>query len=115
MPVQKVEWEKPAGWRQSNRGRAIKPLGDIVYIRRLDPISLSEGGIALPPSEDFTEDIGEIVACGKGRTTSKGVFIPISIRKGQKVMFSTNGHQVTKFNGEELIVTREPSIMAVIA
>jgi len=65
-------------------------------------------------SDDFLEDIGEIVAVGPGKFSSKGVFIPTEVKPGERVLFSTNGHQVTKLNGEEMIVTREPSLMAVI-
>ena len=65
-------------------------------------------------SDDFLEDIGEIVAVGPGVLSSKGVFIPTEVKPGERVLFSTNGHQVTKLNGEEMIVTREPSLMAVI-
>ena len=65
-------------------------------------------------SDDFLEDIGEIVAVGPGKFSSKGVFIPTQVKEGERVLFSTNGHQVTRLNGEEMIVTREPSLMAVI-
>lgn len=65
-------------------------------------------------SDDFLEDIGEIVSVGPGKMSSKGVFIPTIVKKGQRVLFSTNGHQVTKLNGEEMIITREPSLMAVL-
>jgi len=65
-------------------------------------------------SDDFLEDIGEIVEVGPGKVSPKGVFIETQVKKGDRVLFSTNGHQVTKLNGEEMIVTREDSLMAVI-
>lgn len=75
---------------------------------------MSEGGIYLVDSADFLEDIGEVVAVGPGKYSSKGVFIKTEVKIGEKVLFSTNGHQVTKIDGKEMIVTREPSLMAVI-
>ena len=92
----------------------LKPLGDIVVIRRSPPEERSAGGLYLAWDPDFKEDIGTIVACGPGKLSVKGVFIRTSVRAGQKVLFSTNGHQITKVRGEELVVLREPSIMAVI-
>jgi chaperonin GroES len=92
----------------------IKPLHDIVVIRRSPPEERSEGGIYLAWDADFKEDIGVVHACGPGKVSPKGVFIPISVKKGQKVIFSTNGHQITRVNGEEFVVLREPSIIAVI-
>lgn len=38
----------------------------------------------------------------------------MQVAVGDRVIFSTNGHQVTKVNGEELIVLRQDSIIAVI-
>jgi hypothetical protein len=36
------------------------------------------------------------------------------VKPGDKVMFSTHGHQVTKLNGEELIVLRQNSIIGIL-
>jgi len=92
----------------------LKALQDVVILRRLPQKELSEGGIYLVRSDDFLEDIGEVVSIGPGKLSSKGIFIPTIVKEGDRVLFSTNGHQVTKLNGEEMIVTREPSLMAVL-
>lgn len=97
----------------------LHPLSDVVIIRRADQKSVSDGGIFLPPSEDFTEDIGEIVFAGKGRPhkcdkCGGSARIPMQVKVGDRVIFSTNGHQVTKIRGEELIILRQDSIIAVI-
>jgi chaperonin GroES len=92
----------------------IKPLNDIVIIRRTAQKEVSEGGIFLVDSKDFLEDIGTVEESGPGKMSEKGVFIPNDVKKGDLVLFSTNGHQVTKLNGTEFIVTRQNSIMAVL-
>ena len=97
----------------------ISPLSDIVIIRRADQQSVSSGGIVLPPSEDFTEDIGTIVYVGRGKPVkckkcAGHTNIPMQVNVGDRVIFSTNGHQLTKIAGEELIVLRQESIIAVI-
>lgn len=92
----------------------MKPLSDIVVIRRQPQQEISGGGIFLPSSDDFREDIGEVAYCGPGKLSPKGVLIPMDVKVGDKVIFSTNGHQVTQVKGEELIVTRQNSIIGVI-
>lgn len=97
----------------------ISPLSDVVIIRRADQKSVSSGGILLPPSEDMTEDIGIVVYCGQGKphkckSCGKSSRIPMDVRVGDRVIFSTSGHQLTKLHGEELIVLRQDSIIAVI-
>ena len=97
----------------------ISPLGDVVVIRRSDPAKVSAGGLLLAWSEDYREDIGIVVAVGSGRHQKcdhcrTSTRIPLSVRVGDAVLFSTNGHQITTVNGEELVVLREKSIIAVI-
>lgn len=92
----------------------VKAVQDVVIIRRTPQKEVSDGGIFLVDSKDFLEDIGTVEEAGPGKVSPKGVFIPNEIKKGDLVLFSTNGHQVTKLNGTELIVTRQNSIMAVL-
>lgn len=97
----------------------IKALGDVVVIRRLPPETVSDGGIHLVYDPDFKEDIGEVVSVGSGKRYGckkcKTWHVePVAVRPGDKVIFSTNGHQITKLNGEEFVVLREPSLIAVV-
>ena len=83
----------------------ITALRDVVIIRRSAPQEVSDGGIALAWDADYREDIGMIVSTGKNVK---------DVKPGDRVLFSTNGHQITVINGEELVVLREPSIIGVI-
>ena len=89
-------------------------MQDVVIVRRLPQKEMSDGGVLLVPSADFTEDIGEVIDAGPGKYSQKGVFIHNDVRKGDRVLFSTNGHQITKLNGQEFVITRQNSIMAKI-
>lgn len=91
----------------------VRALSDVVIIRRMPQKEVSDGGIFLVDSKDFLEDIGEVFSAGEGKLSAKGVFIPNDIKKGDVVLFSTNGHQITRLNGTEFVVTRQNSIMAV--
>ena len=91
----------------------IEPLHDVVIIKP-QIIEQTEGGIIIPiASEDFAEDIGTVHSCGPGRIHDGGYMEPMHVKPGDKVLFSTHGHQVTKVNGEELIVLRQDSIIGV--
>ena len=86
----------------------------MVIIRRTPQKEISDGGIFLVNSDEMLEDIGTVEQAGPGKLSSKGVFIPNDVKKGDVVLFSTGGHQVTKLNGTEFIVTRQNSIMAIL-
>ena len=97
----------------------IDALSDIVIIRRSPPPEYSDGGIALAYDEDHREDVGEVVFVGRGKlhTCSRchgRERVPVDVHVGDKVLFSTNGHQIVNLNNEQLVVTREKSIMGVI-
>lgn len=91
----------------------MSPLGDIVVIKRCSYEDISNSGIVIPPSADVLEDVGIVKFCGKGKKTPKGL-IPMEVKPGDKVYFSTNGHMVKYIDGEEFIVTRQDSIIGVI-
>ena len=92
----------------------IKPRSDVVIIRPYKQI-VSRGGVIIPRDADqFHEDVGEIVACGPGRIHDNGYQEPMTVKPGDMVLFSTNGHQVTTLEGEELIVLRQESIIGVL-
>jgi chaperonin GroES len=92
----------------------MEPLHDVVLIRPYRQI-VSIGGILIPRDADnFHEDMGEIVSAGPGQLNDEGKLLPMFVKAGDMVMFSTHGHQVTKVDGEELIVLRQNSILFVM-
>ena len=99
--------------------RLISPLSDVVIIRRSSPEEVSAGGIHLVFDPDYKEDIGVVayVGCGKSYGCKKcgtSHQKPVAVRPGDKVLFSTHGHQITTLRGEELVVLRESSIIGII-
>ncbi len=91
---------------------SLVPLHDVVVIK---PQTVDQVGSILIPisSEDFREDIGTVAYVGPGALKDDGSFLPMFVKPGDRVLFSTHGHQVTKVDGEELIVLRQNSIIAV--
>ncbi len=68
---------------------------------------------------DFKEDVGIVEFVGPGKwygcshcgTKHRR---PVDVQPGQKVIFSTHGHQMMYRAGKEYVVLREPSIIAVV-
>lgn len=92
--------------------RLLEPLHDVVIIK---PQVLEKvGSIVIPiESKDFREDIGTVLYVGPGDMNDEGVVLPMFVKPGDRVLFSTHGHQVTKIDGQEVIVLRQNSIIAV--
>lgn len=93
----------------------IKPLADRVV---LEPISIEEKtktGIVLPETaEKEKPEQGKVIAVGPGRLGLKGQRLPMSVKKGDIVLFTKYGPSEVKINGKEYLIAREEDILAIL-
>lgn len=96
----------------------IKPLGDRVLV---EPVSEEErgvktkSGIIIPDTIDKEKpEQGKVVAVGEGRMNDNGELIPMSVKKGQKIIFSKYGPDEIKIGDKEYFILSESNILAVI-
>jgi chaperonin GroES len=92
----------------------IKPLNDRVLIERVEADDKTAGGILLPDSAKEKPTEGRIVATGDGRRTDKGERIPLSVSKGDRVLFSSYAGTAVKEAGHEYLILDESEILAVV-
>jgi len=92
----------------------IKPLGDRVLIKPYEGKETTKGGIVLPDTAKEKPQEGEVVAVGEGRKTKEGKSIPLSLKKGDKVLYGKySGTEIT-VDGEEYLIMREEDVLAII-
>lgn len=93
----------------------IKPLSDHVLIEPIKEDEKSRGGILLPEtaSKERSEQ-GKIIATGPGRTTPEGKMIPMTLKPGDKVIFTKYGPNEIKIDNKEYLIASESDILAVI-
>ena len=92
----------------------VVPLGDRVLLRRESAESTTAGGIVLPDSAKDKPQRGEIIAVGEGVVTRDGKKHPLTVKAGNKVIFSSYAGDEFKLDDEELVLMRESDILAVI-
>jgi chaperonin GroES len=92
----------------------IKPLNDRVLIERIEASDKTAGGIVLPDSAKEKPTQGRIVATGGGRQTDKGERIPLSVKVGDRVLFSSYAGTALKEEGKEYLILEESEILAVV-
>lgn len=92
-----------------------KPMTDHVILRRHEAEESSAGGIILPDNEQVPENKATVLAVGPGRVLDNGVLLEVPVQVGEVVIFK-DGFGVTKdkIEGEDVLITREASILAVI-
>ena len=92
----------------------ITPLGDRVLIQRVEAEDTTKGGIILPDSAKEKPREGVVLAIGTGRLAKNGERVALSVKKNERVLFSSYAGTDVKVDGEEYTILSEDEILAVI-
>ena len=93
----------------------IRPLHDKIIVRRDEAETQTESGIYLPESSKERPKTGTIEAVGDGKlNTETGERTPLTLKKGDKVIFTSYAGTELKLDGEELLIMSEDDVLAVI-
>ncbi len=92
----------------------LRPLRDRVIVRRLEEEEKTKGGIIIPDTAKEKPQQGEIIAVGNGKVLENGSTVPLTVKEGDKVLFSKYAGNEVKVEGEELLIMREDDILAII-
>ncbi|MBM4041831.1 MAG: co-chaperone GroES [Planctomycetes bacterium] len=92
----------------------IKPLGDRIVVRRLEAEEKTAGGIVLPDTAKEKPKQGEVVAVGDGAIKEDGERVPMRLKKGDRIVFTTYAGTEVKLLDEELLIMREDDVLGII-
>jgi len=96
----------------------IKPLSDRVLIEPVSSEEVKKFGrisIVMPQSADKERpEQGKIVAVGPGRADEHGKRLPMSVKKGDMVLFTKYGPNEIKIDGKEYLIAKEEDILAIL-
>ena len=92
----------------------LRPLHDRVIIKRVDEETTSPGGIVIPDSAAEKPSRGEVIAVGNGKVLDNGDVRPLSLKKGDTVLFGKYSGTEVKVEGEDILVMREDDVIAVL-
>ncbi|HRP62741.1 MAG TPA: co-chaperone GroES [Phycisphaerales bacterium] len=93
----------------------VRPLGDKILVKRAEAVSKTESGIYLPESAKDKPKEGQIVALGNGNLNKEtGEYLPFTVKKGDRVIFSSYAGTEIKLDGEEFLIMSEDDILGVI-
>ncbi|MEM9065596.1 MAG: co-chaperone GroES [Planctomycetota bacterium] len=93
----------------------IRPLHDKILVRRDEAESQTESGIFLPEGSKDRPKTGTIEAVGDGAlNTETGERIPLTVKKGDRVIFTSYAGTEVKLGDDEVLIMNEDDILAVI-
>ena len=92
----------------------IKPLGKRIVVKRAIA-QKTKGGILLPEAAQEKPKQGEVMAIGPGEVDSKGCVVPLTVKVGDSVLFSS--YAGVEFNPEaenEYLILSEDEVLAIV-
>jgi len=93
----------------------IKPLADHILIEPIKEEEKTKSGIFLPDTAQKEKpEQGLVIAVGSGKKTDDGKIVPVSVKAGDKVLFTKYGPNEIKIDGKEYLIAREEDILAII-
>jgi len=92
----------------------IKPLQDRLLVKRYEAEEKTASGIIIPDSAKEKPQEGEVVAVGPGKLTDTGARAELTVKVGDKVLFSKYGGTEVSYGGEEYLIMREDDILGII-
>ena len=92
----------------------VKPLGNRILVQRLEAEEKTAGGIVLPDAAKEKPKQGEVVAVGEGALDEKGERIPLQLKKGDRIVFSSYAGTEVTLDAEEYLIMKEDDVLGIL-
>lgn len=99
--------------KAKEEGSKIVPLGDRIVLKREVAGSTTAGGIVLPDSAKDKPQKGTVISVGDGYVTRDGKRRPLTLKAGDKVIFSSYAGDEILVGDDEYLLLRESDVLAV--
>lgn len=92
----------------------IRPLHDRVVIKRVEELTKTSGGIIIPDTAKEKPSEGIVEAVGPGMVKEDGTVLPMSLKAGDKVLFSKWSGTEVKIDGVDYLLVKESEVLGII-
>lgn len=93
----------------------IRPLNDHVVVKPLKQEEVTKSGLVLPDTaREEKPEQGEVIAVGPGKLLENGQRAPMSVKSGEKVLFTKYAPDEVEIDGEDYLVIAEEKILGVV-
>jgi chaperonin GroES len=85
-----------------------------VLVRRIAEEEKTKGGIIIPDTAKEKPAEAEVIAVGNGKADDKGKLRPLTVKKGDRVLFGKYSGNEIKIDGVDYLILREEDILGVL-
>ena len=93
----------------------VKPLGDRILVKRVEPQETKKGGIIIPDSAKEKPMEGKVIAVGQGKTDENGKRIPMEVKAGDRVLIGKYAGTEFKMDDDEHVIVREDEVLGILS
>jgi len=93
----------------------LKPLGDKVVVQLTEQEEKTASGIYLPDSAKKKPTEGKVIAVGGGRVLDSGERNTLTVKVGDRVLFSKYGGNEVTIDGEDYTILDEDQVYAILS
>ena len=93
----------------------VKPLGDRLLVKRVEPEEVKKGGIIIPDTAKEKPQEAEVIEVGTGKKDEDGKSIKMDVKKGDKILISKWGGTEITLNDEEYLIIKEDDVLAIVS
>ena len=104
---------KKAAAGKAVSGSKVVPLGDRIVLKREEALSTTAGGIVLPDAAKDKPQKGTVISVGDGYVSRDGKRHALSLKAGDRVIFTTYAGDEITVGEEEYLLLRESDVLAV--
>jgi len=93
----------------------IRPIQNVILVRRDPPNDKTEGGIIIPEMAQTKLTRGVVLAAGPGKLAVNGYFVKTELKTGDRIVFGKySGNEVEHRGEKDQIFMTEDEILGVI-
>lgn len=92
----------------------IRPLGDRIFVKRVEQSEKTEGGIFIPDTAQQKPMEGIVAAVGFGTYDKDGNRNKFHVKEGDRILFGKQSGTEIQVNGEEFVFLTEENIIGVL-
>jgi chaperonin GroES len=92
----------------------IRPLHDLIVVKRIDERETTRNGILIPDSAQEKPQQGEVISAGNGKRLEDGTIVKLDVKAGDRILFGKYSGNEIKLEGVEYIIMREDDVLAVL-
>jgi chaperonin GroES len=93
---------------------SLRPLGDRIVVKPLDPQEKTKSGLVLPDTAKEKPQEAKVIAVGTGRLLDDGSVKPLEVKNGDRVLYGKYAGTEVSVEGSDYLILREEDVLAIV-